>query len=532
MNFRTTLILLIVLIAVGLVILFTRDSGGTKTETAQESKLLNINSADVTRLAFSSDDGLQITMEKADGKWQLTEPVKAPAEESAVDSLVDAVTGLKSRGQVDTSGADAATTGLDQPHFKLEVITKDGKTTKIDVGSRSATGGSLYIRRDGQSQADVVPAALADALDKPLKDWRSAKLFTVASPEIKQIRVATTQGSIELQRLGDDWKVTQPTSMPADPSAASDWAMAVSNLRAEDFVGSTKPADQARRYGLDRPVMTIAFSTTAPSTQPAATQPSFTKIEFGQYDSVLKKDVYASVSSEPGIVKIAAATMDQFKKQPIELRDKRVLDIDPEKVTKITITTDKPATTQPTTREASHEVVELERNKQQVGTTTQPAAPAAQASAATQPATQEASATTGPSTAPTTMAATQPVEPPSKWKLASKGGADADDSKVQQLLSELHPLRADKFVEHVPLVQINPTYTLRVETTDAVHELRFTDPGNSQPVIASYDGLNFEVSRFVLEKMEGDFVKPPPGSTPPSMGMPPGMPPGMPMQMP
>src|SRR6185436_16931622 len=106
----------------------------------------------------------------------------------------------------------------------------------------------------------------------------------------------------------------------------------------------------------------------------------------------------------------------------------------------------------------------------------------------TVPGVQEAlAATTAPSTGPTTLAATKPAEPQSKWKLTSKDNADADDSKVESFLSELDPLRADKFVESVPLIQIVPTYSLRIETTDAVHEIRLSDPGSGKPVTVTYN---------------------------------------------
>src|SRR4051812_48572687 len=223
MNFRTTFILLIVLILVGLIVLFTRDSGSSdKTETAKETKFLEIKPADVTRIVINSDDGQKTALENADGKWNLTEPVKAPAEESTVSSYLDAVVNAKSHGQVDASGSNAGTTGLDQPRFKVELTTRDNKTTKLDVGTRSATGGNVYVRRDGKSQADVVTATMVDSLEKPLKEWRSAKLFTVSSPQVSQLRIATTQSTVAREKHGEDWKVSEPTSMPADPTVVSD----------------------------------------------------------------------------------------------------------------------------------------------------------------------------------------------------------------------------------------------------------------------------------------------------------------------
>jgi hypothetical protein len=54
---------------------------------------------------------------------------------------------------------------------------------------------------------------------------------------------------------------------------------------------------------------------------------------------------------------------------------------------------------------------------------------------------------------------------------------------------------------------------MSVETTDARHEVRLVDPGEGNALHGSYNGLSFDVPRFVLEKMEADFSKATPAST-------------------
>ena len=48
----------------------------------------------------------------------------------------------------------------------------------------------------------------------------------------------------------------------------------------------------------------------------------------------------------------------------------------------------------------------------------------------------------------TTQASTQPVVPPSKWVVKEQSSfVGADDAKVSTLLGDLHPLRAEKFLD-------------------------------------------------------------------------------------
>ena len=64
--------------------------------------------------------------------------------------------------------------------------------------------------------------------------------------------------------------------------------------------------------------------------------------------------------SAVGGEEVAASVLDTLNKKPIELRDKKVATIDPGQVSAIAITTDLAATTQPTTRPASHKETIIE----------------------------------------------------------------------------------------------------------------------------------------------------------------------------
>jgi hypothetical protein len=174
------------------------------------------------------------------------------------------------------------------------------------------------------------------------------------------------------------------------------------------------------------------------------------------------------------------------------------------------------ATTKPTTKPASKTSVSLKRRHEAVALgpslaatkpATKPATTASATQASTAPATTQA----------TTQAATQPV---TKWQVAAGSDLkDADDSKVDTLLTQLHPLRAQKYLDAAPTTQPTATYVVTVTTQAAggapakTHEIRLVDPGNSKPLIGTYNGLVFEVDRFVADRLKSDFLK---GSAPAS----------------
>src|SRR5262249_30377984 len=181
-------------------------------------------------------------------------------------------------------------------------------------------------------------------------------------------------------------------------------------------------------------------------------------------------------------------------KTPLELRDKKVLSVDPENVTAISIVTDKPATTQPTSRPAVNATVRLTRHQEEP--------------VATQPATTQA--TTGPTTVASSQPSTAPSEPPHKWDLVSDPKGPADDFSVDQLLAALNPLRAEKFLEPTtqPSTQPSDRYVLTIQTTASTQpiEITISDRGQGQP-FATYNGTSFEVSRMLMDRLEAKYAK-------------------------
>jgi hypothetical protein len=97
--------------------------------------------------------------------------------------------------------------------------------------------------------------------------------------------------------------------------------------------------------------------------------------------------------------------------------------------------------------------------------------------------------------------------------LAGPTPADASDIDVNDLLSQLHPFNADKFLDARPATVADaPRYTLAVQTVAAGGmarnwEIQFFDPGNAQAVVAHEPSLDlwFEVPRKWAEMLEGNF---------------------------
>jgi hypothetical protein len=527
MNFRTTIFLLALLLAAGtLALVIHYRQNQPAAETKDEHKLVDLEEKDLTKVVVTPAGGKQMVLEKSGMEWKLTEPVAAPADTFAVDSLVSGLLNLRSRDQVDASDA----TGTGNPRYSVELYGAGNKSYKFNVGNRSVVGNNLYVQIQGQKKVAVVAGDVMDQLDKPYTSYRQNRLFSSAN--IRQLEISKPDLKLVLRKPGNDWEMTAPQKMPAESSEVSELTSAITSLSAAEFVDESDVPPPLLPKSNSK--LTIWFSGDAPSTQPTTeptTRPGGTTLTFGGYDTILKKNVYVAVSNPPVLIKVPASTMDSFNKKPLDLRDRRVLDIEPTQVSKLTVLTDTPSTTQPTTKPASKSELVLERKKQSLALGPEmPLLPLPTTRPTTRPTTGPA--TQASATQPTTQVAqTQPALPPSNWTLNGKG--DGDDSRVDALLEKLHPLRADKYIATpLPTTQPTPKYVIHVSTVAAggaksgEYEFRVSDQGAEKPLIGEYNGLAFELPHTFLESITGDFTNKPKPATPPmpSGGLPFGLP--------
>jgi len=193
MNFRTTIILLVLLVLVGVTVLFVRHRDeNAPTETANSKKLVDLESADVNRVVVTPSGGQRIVLERVTGaaptaEWRLVEPFAAPAQAFEVDSLVRDLVGLQSRTQGEAD--KKASMGLETPAYTVE-LTGKGKTVQLAVGNKSLVGDTLYVQVGGRDKPDVVPAGrVVEELDRPAAEYRSKKLVDATATQIQQITI-------------------------------------------------------------------------------------------------------------------------------------------------------------------------------------------------------------------------------------------------------------------------------------------------------------------------------------------------------
>ena len=164
---------------------------------------------------------------------------------------------------------------------------------------------------------------------KPVEQTEEkAKVFAGVEPDkIDELKVSTVAGGVaRLQKGADGWKLTEPAAAKADESEVNGITSNLSSLTVERVV------DEAPRnlgdYGLKEPVIEVSFKSKGDK--------AFRTLQLGT-KTPTGSDMYARLANEKKVFLVQGYLESTFNRQPFDLRDKKILSIDREKVDRLEV---------------------------------------------------------------------------------------------------------------------------------------------------------------------------------------------------
>ena len=260
MSARRTLLMLAVLLGLGGYIYFIDLD---RQRTAQDAKtLLQFDSDAVTQVALVYPDR-ELHLAKDDGGWNITAPLEARADTSAVDNLVNAVNQAEVSRTLDDPQPDLALYGLDSPVATVRLTLEDGtQLPLIRIGKDTPVGYSVYVQRTGEDAILLTPQALRLGMTKQTKDLRDKAVLVFQQERVSQIEVqrpAEAETPVVLRKTDDGWTLDQPVpDRPADEASVDTFLSSLSGMRAQDFI--EQPVLELKEFGLDPPQLAVKLS--------------------------------------------------------------------------------------------------------------------------------------------------------------------------------------------------------------------------------------------------------------------------------
>ena len=300
-----------------------------KAEAKEKSeKLFDFDKAHARELRLSKDGHPVARLVKGEKSWKLVQPVEAEADDTAVDSLLSSLSGLKQKKDLPDE-KDLKSFGLDQPKLEVAVKLDDGKEQGVQIGTDNSFDNTLYAKKLGDSTVRVIDAYQKTALEKTAFDLRDKKVAHLDdAAELKRIDVAGVKSPYVLEKDGTTWKVN---GAAADAGAADRVASALKSLRATAV--AAEKAGSLKEFGLDKPKATVKLAVAAGSDTYARV------VRIGQVKSGAAQKTYAKREDSATVYEVDKQVLTDVEKEPFDLQNKELVKVDREAVRKLVFQT-------------------------------------------------------------------------------------------------------------------------------------------------------------------------------------------------
>jgi hypothetical protein len=187
------------------------------------------------------------------------------------------------------------------------------KTLLVAVGILAVLGGAVYYTREN-------PPSTGD---------ENPKIISVEKEQVQELTVSRpAKDPLTVQRGEDDkWKFGAPLTMPADSNSVGFMADTAASLEAdrvvEENVTDWKP------YGLDEPSLTLDVKLKDGKSH---------RVLFGR-ETPTGSSLYARLDGDPRLFTVFNYSKTSFEKEVFDLRDKKLLRLDQDKISRVALNT-------------------------------------------------------------------------------------------------------------------------------------------------------------------------------------------------
>jgi hypothetical protein len=308
-KYLKTLVALVLLGALwGAMTYWDKRKSAETEETDKQEKLLALENSHVQSISVKPRDGEAVACRRESGEWAIVEPRKLAADQSAVDSLVSALTDATIDQAVDPPPKNLGEFGLEQPALFVEIST-DTKLEKATVlfGDDTPTGGGVYAQLAGNPRVVILPRFTKTSFEKSLFDLRDKRVMTLDGDQLTRLEVEAKDTRWALVKNPEGtWNLDLPPLVRVDRFTVDGLVNRLNTASMQSIVAEEKK--NPGQYGFGAPELRLQAS------GPEGNQTLVVgKMDDGSY--------FAMNSALDPVFTLDSGFLTQFQKEPDDLRD-------------------------------------------------------------------------------------------------------------------------------------------------------------------------------------------------------------------
>jgi hypothetical protein len=273
-------------------------------------------------------------LEKINGSWELTRPVRWPANPFAVNRILSQLQFLERETSfpvkdIGNSGQTLADFGLDPAEVVLTYRSGD-LAHDLKIGRVTDIGNRLYMLAPDEERIHVVNRSLLDSLNIGFEDLRSSAVFSTPVFEIHSWNLQMRSAGnlrVRLTRRGDTWIFETPIRARANRAAVESTLAQIVDLKVKAFLG--EGGGDLNLLGLVNPDLrlTIEGGSSRQSVLIGNPVPGGANHEF-----------YAKKEDNPTVFTLEIPFLDTVRTAQVVLRERRLFSLQPDELQSILIT--------------------------------------------------------------------------------------------------------------------------------------------------------------------------------------------------
>jgi hypothetical protein len=264
-------------------------------DTVRDARVARFRTDDANRVEIDRPAQPKVVLAKEKDHWKVEEPIKAEAENTKVNELLDKLSGLEARDKDVLDGSEAPKHGLDKPAATVKVTVaeeppgekrpagaaeadkdkekkKVTRTLTLALGKHDAATKKLYVQTVGFPRVNAVDDAVLPLVERPALAYRGRRVLDFLAGDVDSIQVQRGDEKVALKQADSKWRLTEPVAAEADDSKVSVLAGDLGRLEAVEYVrDSVKGDDLEKLYGLGKPALSATLAFPADSKKPART---------------------------------------------------------------------------------------------------------------------------------------------------------------------------------------------------------------------------------------------------------------------
>lgn len=313
------------------ILIFERGSENSHQQARRTRTVFAVYPDSIDRILLERN-GVQIECIRTAGIWRLTKPADAPADSGIVDKMIAGMAHVE-RGELIAAetlterNLTPADYGFDKPRARITFKNNRGTFTWL-IGRDAPVGKMLYVMLEGGDDIISAPQTLLHLVPQDPSWIRDHTLFFGETAAVRGLDLRRTGGFLQLrQPENNGWIMQQPHAGRADRQSVHTLIEKLFSAKIAGFITDEK-ADLTA-YGLEKPAYELTVFTQDERIQTLLIGNPLPETPEVRYAKRVETHTVFTVPSE---------WVKELETDAGLLRSRQLLDLQPERITGIRLT--------------------------------------------------------------------------------------------------------------------------------------------------------------------------------------------------